>query len=164
VSPKEFDCVTNRLRQYGKEYSDEEKMAVESFDFMLSVGEGLTTNMTRMVHHLLSNEECFQKLREELDAVDSKEFWRDPKVLNLEYLVSVLCCPFRCPGYCFSLVRYQNGCVREAIRLNLPDYVRVSRKCPEPVVYGETVIPALVSTQPRLHPRIPYLLMRQRQA
>lgn len=56
--------------------------------------ESLLSNLTFLLHFLMQNPECMRKLREELDSLDiatyGEEVWRDPAVMRLPYLVSLV--------------------------------------------------------------------------
>lgn len=56
--------------------------------------ESLLSNLTCLLHYMIFNPDCVDQLREELDTLDVGTYghrvWRDPKVLQLPYLVSSL--------------------------------------------------------------------------
>jgi hypothetical protein len=54
--------------------------------------ESLLSNLTALLHEMMKNPDCIKTLRTELDRLDigtyGHEVWRDPKVMQLPYLVS----------------------------------------------------------------------------
>lgn len=56
--------------------------------------ESLLSNLSFLLYYMIENPHCVQALRAELDTLDTRTYghqiWRDPKVSQLPYLVSVL--------------------------------------------------------------------------
>lgn len=90
--------------------------------------ESLLSNLTFLLHHIMQNPECLNRIRTELDTLDigtyGSQCWRDPKVLRLPYLDAVC---------------------RESTRLSSPGWHCQPRQLPEPVDYQGNSIPPMVS-------------------
>lgn len=63
----------------------------EAAQAMFIGNESLLSNLTCLLHYMIQNPECVDQLRAELDTLDiglyGHKVWRDPKVLQLPYLV-----------------------------------------------------------------------------
>ncbi|KAF4484538.1 Cytochrome P450 monooxygenase SAT11 [Colletotrichum fructicola Nara gc5] len=66
----------------------------ESSQAIFIGNESLLSNLTFLLHHLMQNPDCIKKVRDELDTLDSglygHRIWRDPRVLQLTYLDSII--------------------------------------------------------------------------
>jgi hypothetical protein len=70
-----------------------ERLVVHEAAQAIFIGnESLLSNLTVLIHHMILNPECMARLRTELDTLDIGLFghcvWRDPKLMQLEYLAS----------------------------------------------------------------------------
>lgn len=71
---------------------DETLVVQESAQAIFIGNESLLSNLTFLIHYLMQNPECVKSIRAELDTLDLGTYgsgvWRDPRVLQLRYLVS----------------------------------------------------------------------------
>jgi hypothetical protein len=86
---KDHGSVLARLwRQLG----DKRIVAQEAAQAIFIGNESLLSNLTCLLHLMIQNPECIARLREELETLDvgtyGHQIWRDPKVMQLPYLVS----------------------------------------------------------------------------
>ncbi|KAK3370484.1 cytochrome P450 [Podospora didyma] len=114
--------------------NDQQIVTQESAQALFIGNESLLSNLTFLLHNMMQNPECIQKLRAELDTLDvgtyGHRIWRDPRVVRLPYL-DALC--------------------RESTRLSSPGWHRQPRMAPEPIEYRGTVIPPKTSMSFTLH-------------
>ncbi|CAH0024865.1 unnamed protein product [Clonostachys rhizophaga] len=72
----------------------EERVLIHELAQAVFIGnESLLSNLTVLLHHLIKNPECINRIRAELDELDvglyGHRIWRDPKVIRLKYLTSL---------------------------------------------------------------------------
>jgi len=88
----DFHGADNVLSKLWQRMRNEEQVVQEATQIIAIGTEALLTNLLLLLHFAIKNPHCIQKIREELDGLKSKvyghDIWRDPRVLQLEYLVS----------------------------------------------------------------------------
>ncbi|OTA94127.1 hypothetical protein M434DRAFT_30298 [Hypoxylon sp. CO27-5] len=126
---------SNILAQLWHQLGDEEAAIHESSQAIFIGNESLLSNLSFLLHFMIQNPECIDKLRTEIDShldvgTYGHQVWQDPRLLQLPYL-DALC--------------------RESTRLGSPGWHRQPRQTPEPVTYENTVIPPMTSLSFTLH-------------
>jgi len=73
------------------EMGDKLLVGQEAAQAMFIGNESLLSNLTCLLHYMIQHPECVAQLRAELDTLDvgvyGHKVWRDPRVLQLPYLV-----------------------------------------------------------------------------
>lgn len=74
-----------------------ERLAVHEASQAIFIGnESLLSNLTALLHEMMKHADCVKTLRAELDTLDigtyGHEVWRDPRLMQLPYLVGSRLC------------------------------------------------------------------------
>lgn len=133
------------LARMFNEVGNETLTVHESSQAIFIGNESLLSNLTFLIHHLIQHPEIVKKIRTELDTLDLGTYghrvWRDPRVLQLKYLVCFL---FH-PAVVQALTAIQDAVCKEASRLSSPGWHRQPRQSLGTTIYQGMEIPAKVS-------------------